>query len=164
MRGTIPNWSLMKTICLMIFMSLPIRVKISIRVRQRLRAQIHFSLMNYCLIFSTLSLTLNRVSTVRSNWSWSCVSQYSCSASMGIISSLWMYVSPQTISPSVFLLTVHGCEHSGDGTYISVWLWGRRGEDLTYSDLFAIVWMMIWCIDIHLESYHTLINNIIYQK
>ena len=43
----------------MIFMSLPIRVKVSVSVRQRLRAQFHLSLMNYCLIFSTLSLTLN---------------------------------------------------------------------------------------------------------
>ena len=42
----------------MIFMILLIRVKVRVRVIQRLRAQFHLSLMNFCLKISTLGLTL----------------------------------------------------------------------------------------------------------
>ena len=33
----------------------PIRVKVSVRIRQRLRPQFHLRLMNYCLIFDTFT-------------------------------------------------------------------------------------------------------------
>ena len=53
----------------MIFMILLIRVKVRVRVIQRLRAQFHLSLMKFCPKISTLGLTLKDSELLSSNMS-----------------------------------------------------------------------------------------------